>query len=337
MLQEITIPTFENSAGTRQRINLTFELYGPALHTAPVVLVNHALTGNSQVIGEKGWWKELVGPSKCIDTRYYTVLCFNMPGNGFDGKKENLLYNYTEFTLHDIARIYAEVLEKLKIDKIFAAIGGSIGGALAWELAALRPELIKKLIPVATDYKATEWVLAQCSVQDQILNNSVCPVHDARMHAMTFYRTPGSLKEKFGRRENSTGGENGVQEWLLHHGEKLESRFDPAAYKLMNHLLTTIDISRGTGKYIEVAAQIASDIHLVTIDSDFFFLARENWETYAELASHKDNLSIHEIKSVHGHDAFLIEYAQLQKILKPIFEQKKPKNENNKYSAVWNG
>ena len=62
-------------------INLSYEVFGPALHTAPIVLVNHALTGNSQVVGESGWWNDLIGETKTIDTAKYSVLAFNVPGN----------------------------------------------------------------------------------------------------------------------------------------------------------------------------------------------------------------------------------------------------------------
>ena len=95
----------------------------------------------------------------------------------------------------------------------------------------------------------------------------------------------------------------------------------------MNHLLTTIDISKGTGNYLDAAANIKGNIHIITIDSDWFFLAEENWETYVELSLIKSNISINEIKSIHGHDAFLIENRQVSKFLKPIFQPEKHKNE----------
>ena len=335
MLQEIIIPDFKNTAGTIQKIGLTYQVFGPPLGTAPVVLVNHSLTGNSQVIGQNGWWNAVVGPGKCVDTEIYSIICFNIPGNGYNGKKEQLIHNYKEFSLRDIARIFLIGLQELEIRSLFAAIGGSIGGALAWELATLQPGLIEHLIPIATDYKATDWVLAHCKVQDQILNNSVNPVHDARLHAMTFYRTPQSLARKFGRSRDEVG-EFQVHRWLSHHGEKLDQRFQQASYKLMNHLLTTIDISGGTGKHLIAAGKIEGDIHIVTINSDWFFLAEENWESFVELSLIKKNISIHEIKSVHGHDAFLIEDRQLSRFLKPIFHQKKVKNEEDTYRAVWN-
>ena len=319
MLQELCLKDFENSAGTVQDIYLSFQQFGQNPDTAPVVLINHALTGNSQITGKLGWWTNIVGPEKCIDTEKFSILAFNIPGNGFNGKKEHLIDNYKEFTLSDIAKIQALALQQLKIEKLFVIIGGSIGGALAWELAALKPDLAENIIPIATDYKATDWVLANCKVQEQILNNSKEPVKDARMHAMTFYRTPQSLSKKFNRTKEEVKPCYKVEGWLQYHGDKLEERFQLASYKLMNHLLTTIDISKGSENYLEAAKKIEGNIHIVTVNSDWFFLADENWDTYVNLSLVKNNVSIHEIRSIHGHDAFLIEAAQLAGFLKPVF------------------
>ena len=86
-----------------------------------------------------------------------------------------------------------------------------------------------------------------------------------------------------------------------------------------------------------MAAQVKGRIHMITIDTDLFFLAEENWNTYVELSLFKNNVSIHEIKSIHGHDAFLIETDQVAKFLGPIFQQKNYTNENNKSRSVWAG
>lgn len=321
MLQRIVVKGFENSAGTLQDIKFSYEFFGPSPGEAPLVLVNHALTGNSAVTGAAGWWQELVGDGKCIDTGYFTVLAFNMPGNGYDPENPGLLHNYKEFTLGDIAAIYSRALDQLGITGIFAGIGGSIGGALLWELAALKPGLFEKIIPVATDYKASQWLKALCKVQDQILHNSAEPLKDARMHAMTFYRSPQSLEAKFGVPVSGASSGWDVEYWLEHHGRKLEERFQLASYRLMNHLLTTVDISKGSGDHITAAAKITGEIHIVTVNSDRFFLPEDNWSTYVNLSLVKKNTFIHEIKSIHGHDAFLIENGQLKTILAPVFDK----------------
>ncbi|MFV8226166.1 alpha/beta fold hydrolase [Christiangramia aquimixticola] len=319
MAKTILIKNFSNSAGNSVDIRLSYQFYGRKPEEAPVILVNHALTGNSIVTGKNGWWKDLIGEDKCIDLRKFCVLAFNIPGNGYNGQ---YFENYKHFKLKDIARIQALGLDEIGINKLFAIIGGSIGGALAWELAVLRPELAEHVIPVASDYKSTDWLVANCRIQDHILNNSINPVSDARMHAMTFYRTPQSLSQKFQGKRNSQNRSFEVENWLLHHGEKLKNRFTLRAYKLLNHLLTTIDISNGSGEYLEAASRIQGEIHIVTVNSDLFFLAEENRKTYRELVAIKQNVYLHEINSIHGHDAFLIETEQLTDFLKPVFESK---------------
>ncbi|MGJ8548761.1 alpha/beta fold hydrolase [Winogradskyella wichelsiae] len=317
-LKHITIANYATESGKTTSLNLSYQTFGKPLHTAPIILVNHALTGNSNVIGENGWWNDIIGENKCIDTNEYTILSFNILGNGYDNKAENIIENYKDFTARDIAKLFALAIEELKIQHLFAVIGGSVGGGIAWELAALKPRLIKHLIPIATDWKSTDWVIANCHIQDALLNNSSQPLVDARMHAMTLYRTPESLTQKFDRTKKDESFFN-IESWLSYHGNALNDRFQVAAYKLMNQVLRTIDITRDRNDFLDVASKIESDIHIITINSDLFFKADENWNTFVELKGKKENVNIYEIKSIHGHDAFLIEFDQLARFLKPIF------------------
>ena len=321
-LNYIHIPNFVTKNGKTESINLSYQVFGKKLHDAPIVLVNHALTGNSNVAGKNGWWNNLIGEHKTIDTNLYTILAFNIPGNGFDENPENLIENYRDFTAKDIAKIFAIGLNQLNIDKLYAVIGGSVGGGLAWELAAIRPDFIDHVIPIAADWKSTDWLIANCYIQDNILNNSSRPLYDARLHAMTLYRTPKSFTNKFNRTKRDPNYYN-VESWLNYHGETLKNRFQLSAYKMMNQILRTIDITDHQDNFIEVASKINSNIHLITIDSDLFFRAAENWDTYVDLKLVKPNISIGEIKSIHGHDAFLIEYNQLANLLLPIFQPQK--------------
>ena len=224
-----------------------------------------------------------------------------------------------DFTARDIAKLFIEGLKFLKTNQLFAIIGGSVGGGIAWELAALEPKITKHLIPIATDWKSTDWLIANCFLQEQILNNSSKPIEDARIHAMLCYRTPESLKEKFQRTVNEELAIFNVESWLNHHGDKLQKRFQLASYKMMNQLLKSIDITRNKGSFEEVVSKIEADIHIIAIDSDLFFTANENKETYQELKKYKNNVSYQEIKSIHGHDAFLIEFKQLDHLLADIF------------------
>ncbi|MCK0130046.1 bifunctional aspartate kinase/homoserine dehydrogenase I [Flavobacteriaceae bacterium F08102] len=314
-LEFLKIDQYQTLNGTVVDLSLSYQLFGKPLHTAPIVLVNHALTGNSNVAGEGGWWTDLVGEGKVIDTNTYTVLAFNIPGNGYDGF---LLENYKDFVARDIAAIFLKGLQALNVHRLFAMIGGSLGGGIAWEMAVMEPDLCEHLIPVASDWKATDWLIANCQIQEQFLTNSSKPLHDARMHAMLCYRTPASFKERFQRSMNTDADIFNVESWLLHHGNKLEERFQLSAYKLMNQLLKTIDVTKGRDG--DVLAKIKSNIHIIAVDSDLFFTAEENRETQRIMSLTHPNISYEEINSVHGHDAFLIEFDQLEKIVTPIFK-----------------
>jgi len=320
-LKDINISNFKTESGKVVSVILSYQVFGKPLNEAPVVLVNHALTGNSNICGVDGWWKSLVGEDKCIDTNQYAVLAFNIPGNGFDNDKENLIDNYKDFTARDIAKIFALGLQKLKIQSLFAVIGGSVGGGIAWELVTLHPNLIEHVIPIASDWKSTDWLIANCFLQDRILNNSSNPIEDARIHAMLCYRTPISFKTKFDRTTNKSLGVFNIESWLNYHGKKLQKRFYLSTYKLMNQLLKTIDISKEGGSFEAAVSTIQSHIHIVGVNSDLFFTIDENKDTYHKLKELNIKTSYYEINSIHGHDAFLIEYEQLEKFLNPIFNK----------------
>ena len=320
MLQKIIIShTSRKKDGFLLNIELSYQIFGQPIGNSPIVLVNHALTGNSNVAGENGWWTSLIGINKTIDTEIFTILAFNIPGNGYDGEARNLILNYKDYTVADIASIFWNGLSQLKIEKLFAVIGGSLGGGIAWEMAKLEPSKIENLIPIATDWKGTDWVIANVLVQDNILNNSSNPIEDARAHAMLLYRTPESFKEKFRRGLVSNSDEFVIERWLKNHGAKLKTRFELSSYKLMNHLLKTIAVANTDTEFVWLAKSITANIHIISINSDVFFTAKENQISFEHLSVLKNNVWYHEIKSIHGHDAFLIEFEQLNKLLKPVF------------------
>lgn len=327
MLKKIDLFNFELENGNQKSyIPLFYQIFGKPIGNFPVVVVNHALTGNSNVTGENGWWNDLIGENKTIDTNYFTVVAFNIPGNGYDNDIHTLISNYKDFTIRDVAKIFWEGLVQLEITTVFAVIGGSLGGAVSWEMSALEPNKIQNLIPIATDWKATDWVIANVLIQDQILNNSNNPIVDARLHAMLLYRTPQSINQRFQRSKTENENVFKIENWLLNHGSKLKNRFTLSAYKLMNHLLKTIDITKDRGDLVLYGYKNKASIHIVSVTTDFFFTADENRETYHQLKSVKENVFYNEIQSIHGHDAFLIEFNQLNEILSPIFNKQKQQN-----------
>ena len=312
-LQHIIFKNHQLVSGKILDIDLSYQLFGPELHSAPIVLVNHAFTGNSNVTGEKGWWNSLIGENKIIDTNTFSVICFNIPGSGFDG---NLIENYLDFKTKDIATIFLKGLAELNISKLHTIIGGSLGGSIGWEMLAINHNLAENFIPIACDYKTSDWLHAQCLVQQFLLDQPNQPLQKARVHAMLCYRTPASLNERF---KNELHPEKQIlnsHDWLNFHGEKLNERFSLDAYRLMNHLLMTINTDEKKLKNIK------ANIHLIGVDSDLFFPAFEMHKCQEFLKPKKSKIFYHEIKSIHGHDAFLMEYGQLNQILNTIIHEK---------------
>lgn len=312
-LQHLQLKNHHLVSGKILDIDLSYQIFGQELHSAPIVLVNHALTGNSNVAGENGWWNSLIGEDKIIDTNTFSVICFNIPGNGFDG---NFTDNHEEFTPKDIATIFLQGLQLLNVTKLHILIGGSLGGAIGWEMLAINHDLTENFIPIACDYKTSDWLHSQCLVQEFLLTQSDEPLQKARIHAMLCYRTPASLNERFRNEVHPEKQILNSHDWLNFHGEKLNERFSLNAYRLMNHLLMSINTD---GKKLK---EIKANIHLIGVDSDLFFPAFEMQRCRDSLMPLKSNTFYHEIKSIHGHDAFLMEYDQLNQILNNIIHEK---------------
>lgn len=312
-LQHIKLKNQNLVSGKILDIYLSYQIFGQPLHSAPIILVNHALTGNSDVSGENGWWNSVIGENKIIDTNIFSVLSFNIPGNGFEG---NLIENYQDFKTKDIANIFLSGLKVLNISTIHTVIGGSLGGAIGWEMLAIKPNLAKNFIPIACDYKTSDWLNSQCLVQEFLLNHQEEPLEKARHHALLCYRTPESLNQRFRNEIQPDKEILKSHDWLNFHGKKLGERFSLNAYRLMNQLLMSINVNR------ENLNGINANIHLVAVDSDQFFPAFEMQICYEFLKKSKANTYYHEIQSIHGHDAFLMEYEQLNQILNNIIHEK---------------
>ena len=107
----IDFPHYKTLSGSQMDLKISYKSFGCPLGTAPVVLVNHSLTGNADVAGEEGWWPQIIGPDKLIDTQVFSVLAFNFPGNGDDSY---LIEEYEQLVLRDIAFLVKEALDKLE-------------------------------------------------------------------------------------------------------------------------------------------------------------------------------------------------------------------------------
>ena len=318
MSTKLNYHKFENfrlSSGQNVSLRLSYQTFGLKLGKAPLVVVNHSLTGDSNISGDKGWWSELIGSKKMIDTDKFCVMCINIPGN----IKEKRGFNYgNKWILHDVAKLFVQLLKNLGVRKVHSLIGGSIGGGLVWEMGLLDEKFFENLIPVAADYKASDWLISNTYFQNLILKNSKNPIFDARVHAMLSYRNPKSINRRFKIKSNDLN-ERKVIDWLNHHGNKLKEKFSLKSYIHMNHLLSSIGYNY-ENKFLKLITKNKSKIHLVGVNSDLLFPNFEIENTYDLLSAIKKNIYYYQIQSDHGHDAFLIEFEQMKNKLNHIFE-----------------
>ena len=185
-------------------------------------------------------------------------------------------------------------------------------------MGLLDENFFENLIPVAADYKASDWLISNTYFQNLILKNSKNPVFDARLHAMLSYRNPKSINRRFKIKSNDLN-ERKVIDWLNHHGNKLKQKFSLNKYIHMNNLLSSIGYNYEK-KFLKLITKNKSNIHLVGVNSDLLFPNFEIENTYDLLSTIKRNIYYYQIQSDHGHDAFLIEFKQMKSKLNHIFE-----------------
>ena len=320
MLPSIRISDFETVQ--KQRLApfpLTYEVFGQPLGSAPLILVGHALTANSTLVGEKGWWEPIVGPQKAIDTDRASVLCFNIPGNGYDGF---FFDNEDYLTATDIARIFILGLKALDISEVALFVAGSIGGGIAWSMIAQNEVQFNLFVPIAPDLKSTDWVLAHCHIQERLLQEETeWGLKLARQHAMLTYRTPQSFDTRFQRERKSS--KYAVESWLDYHGDALSARFHAKAYRHLNRILRQIDAVPEGQTFESVFAPVQTEFFVVSITSDLLFIPTEDDKTVNALRALGKPTDHFKIYSLHGHDAFLIEHDQVAAVIKGIWSQAK--------------
>lgn len=320
MLPSIRISDFETVQ--KQRLApfpLTYEVFGQPLGSAPLILIGHALTANSTLVGEKGWWEPIVGPQKAIDTDRASVLCFNIPGNGYDGF---FFDNEDYLTATDIAKIFILGLKALDISEVALFVAGSIGGGIAWSMIAQNEIRFKRFVPIATDWKSTDWVIAHCHIQERLLQEETeWGLKLARQHAMLTYRTPQSFDTRFQRERKSS--KYAVESWLDYHGDALSARFHAKAYRHLNRILRQIDAVPEGQTFESVFAPVQTEFFVVSITSDLLFIPTEDDKTVNALRTLGKPTDHFKIYSLHGHDAFLIEHDQVAAVIKGIWSQAK--------------
>ncbi len=302
------VPEYLTRHFSDKACEISYQWIGNINKVKPVVLILHALTGNSSVTGENGWWKQLVGTSKIIDTDKYNILSIDTLGNGFATDTHLHIHSVEKITVNDIAKINLWLLNELQLKTNISIIGGSLGGAIAWEMWKENPELFDKLISIGANPFEDHWIKAITFLQNDLLQNDQ-GYEQARMWSMLFYRNALGIDDKF-KSSNQT-----IENWLVYHGNSLKKRFSKKSYQIMNHLLGSIGKGSSKEQYIKAAHKSNTQIVVVSISSDWLFHPQHQIDWANELAKSYRNVTHHSLESTHGHDAFLIEFEKLGKIL----------------------
>jgi homoserine O-acetyltransferase/O-succinyltransferase len=332
-------------------IQVSYESWGALNESRDnVVLVIHPLAFDSHVSGDfagqpHGWWEQLVGPGRAIDTRRYFVVCPNLLGGcyGTTGPRfpapdgEPYLTRFPLLTPLDMVRVQRLFLRKLGIERLRMVIGASMGGMLAWEWAIEAGEEVDLVVVVAAPLRTTplqigwNW-LQRRGVELDINGNEASSAWGqmvARGVGMLSYRSPTSLEEKFGREwfkpPGSTLGERGmfnVESWLRYQGLKSIKRFDPYTYILFTRAMDLFDVSVNRGNVVEALERVRCRTLVVGISSDQLYPAADV-HLAADILNHLGKpVEYAELRSPHGHDAFLLETEQISTILRDVHARK---------------
>jgi len=325
--------------------SIAYETYGtlnPAKSNA--ILICHALTADQYVAsrhpitGKPGWWDNMVGPGKPIDTNRFYVVCSNVVGGcmGSTGPasinpKTNEPYglSFPVITVGDMVEAQARLMDHLGIGQLFAVIGGSMGGMQVLEWASRFKDRVFAAVPIAT----TAWHSSQNIAFHEVGRQAVMADPDwaggnyyatgkvprnglavARMAAHITYLSEEALHQKFGRslqdRSAVTFSFNAdfqVESYLRHQGSTFVDRFDANSYLYITRALDYFDMREGRGGVLADAFRgTKTRFCVVSFTSDWLYPTRESRRIVQALNAVAANVSFVEIESDKGHDAFLL-------------------------------
>ena len=344
-----------DSGAVLEDVTMAYETWGTlAADGGNAVLVLHALTGDSHVRGpagpshaSPGWWEEMVGPGRPIDTDRYFVVAPNILGGcqGSTGPSSSAAdgrawgSRFPLLTVRDQVEAERRVREWLDISRWALVIGGSMGGMRAVEWAVSHPDEVERLAVIATSARATADQIAWNSAQIAAIRvdpgfhggdyydlpDAVGPQQGlgiARRIAHTTYRTAAELESRFGNQPQ--GGEDPfdgqgrhqVTSYLDHHAGKLSRRFDANSYLVLAQSMNTHDVGRGRGGTAAALEGVRARTLVVAIDSDRLFPP----DLVAEMARHIPDAAWHVATSPIGHDAFLLAHPDLAEWIRTLLD-----------------
>jgi homoserine O-acetyltransferase len=337
------------AGGTLAHVEVAYELLGELGPDRDAVLVCHALTGDSHVAGPAGpghptpgWWDQLVGPGKAIDTERYAVVCANVLGGcqGSTGPASEdpatgrpYGSSFPVITIRDIVRTQASLADHLGIHRWRAVVGGSMGGMQALEWAVMYPDRVGALVLASSAAQASALQIAWSHIGRTTI--AVDPgfrggdyydaapgegphrgLAAARMSAQVTYRSDEVFTERFHRTllgpfEFSLDNMFDIEGYLDYHGEKLVRRFDANSYVRLTRAMDLHDVGRGRGGVRAALGRVRAPALVVAISSDGLYLPAQQRLVHDTLLDHGVPSTWLEVDSPHGHDGFLIESGAL--------------------------
>jgi len=345
--------------------NLVVETYGQLnAQKSNAILICHALNASHHVAGvsasdpnDLGWWDNMVGPGKPVDTNRFFVIgvnnlgsCFGSTGpmsvNPSTGKPYGA--SFPVVTVEDWVNAQARVADHFQIQKFAAVMGGSLGGmqAMAWSM--MYPNRIGHCIVIASTPKlsaqniAFNEVARSAILSDPDFHGGDYYAHDvkprrglrvARMIGHITYLSDDDMAEKFGRELRRADGDSDeynfnfdvefeVESYLRYQGEKFADYFDANTYLLITRALDYFDPAKSFANNLSAAMKnIAAKFLVVSFSTDWRFAPERSREIVKALLDNKLDVTYGEIDAPHGHDAFLLEDPRYHNLVRAYFEQ----------------
>lgn len=339
-------------------VTIAYESWGElADDGSNAVLILHALTGDSHVVGPAGdghptpgWWDGVLGPGAPIDTDRWFVVAPNVIGGcqGSTGPWSPApdgapwASRFPFLTIRDQVEAERRFADAIGVERWAAVLGGSMGGMRVLEWAAMYPDRVRSILPIAVGAVTSADQIALQSIQVRAIRSD--PAYRggdylgedgaarpdaglalARRLAHWTYRSREELDVRFGRTPQpdepapETGGRYAVESYLDHHGDKLVARFDAASYVVLTDAMNSHDLGRDRGGVAAALAGFAGEAAVVGIDSDRLYPIDEQHELARHLIGSAARATV--IHSPYGHDSFLIELQAVGAAIRELLER----------------
>lgn len=346
-------PLALDGGGVLAPVELAYETYGElAPDRSNALLICHALTGDQHVAsthprtGKPGWWTRMVGEGRPIDPARHFIICANVLGScmGSSGPAsldpatgQAYAMRFPVITIRDMVRAQAMLLDHLGVDCLAAVVGGSMGGMQALSWAATYPDRVRAAVVIASTARHTAQNIAFHEVGRQAVMadpnwrggeyyNAEPPASGlavARMAAHITYLSEAGLTEKFGRklqaRANKSFGFDAdfqVESYLRHQGLSFVDRFDANSYLYITRAMDYFDLAEEHGGRLAHAFRgTRTRFCLVSFDTDWLYPTLESRNVVHALNAAGAAASFVELSSPFGHDAFLLESPELNRVV----------------------